>query len=296
MLDNESLDRTNHFIKQNIADIANVIGVTPLFGAATGSISLHLANDATSDMDMFLVTKENPEKLWNVIKKSEGVKLDVWSISIDELMQVCDSYAAKKHNYPTILSRTKEETEKIKLVKHFHERPDFKREMTMRIFMPDALLEFYQGSVAESYEKLHNGLKLIDIWDAHYNRIYGNYHEKIKEDERIAIRKYLYTISEISICKQLTMKIRPNMNFTHIFDCTYYEYGGARIREMCRELWQRNKTGALAKENMYTDAKPDLNDWIGEMLVELLEEMKQNYDYLSNHYLTLGGCEYESGK
>ena len=60
------------------------------------------------------------------------------------------------------------------------ERADFKREMAMRIYLADQRLEFEHGSLKENYEKLKPGLRVLDIWDSHFNRAYGNYTEDRK--------------------------------------------------------------------------------------------------------------------
>lgn len=216
---NDMLETVHREIRKNIDQISTSIGAVPLFGAVGGSVSLNLANES-SDIDFYLITSETSEKTSEVIIKHvycPGIKLDFMCVPIDQLERACADYQKVSRFYPTRFYRNESETERIRKTRDV-DRPDFKREMTARIFMADKIFEFVPGSVQKYYERLKKGLLLIDIWDSHFSRAYGNFYEKIVGNDNVLLRKYLYTISELTICYLLlTRKEKPAMNFERMF-------------------------------------------------------------------------------
>lgn len=215
------LEKVHGVIQKNKAKILEELEDKPLFGAVGGSVALNLAN-RSSDVDCYIVTQSNtfskiPKGVITTSIDCSDMKLDFMCLTIEELVKECIEYDKVEHNYPTRFFRKECEMDIIKKTKDV-ERADFKREMAMRIYLADQRLEFEHGSLKENYEKLKPGLRVLDIWDAHFNRAYGNYTEKIKNQKVVLLRKYLYTISEITICYLLLLrKEKPIMNYEHMF-------------------------------------------------------------------------------
>lgn len=286
---NELLDKVVNIIENNTSGIAAQIGELPLFGAVGGSISLNLAN-SKSDIDMYAVM-QNSYRINTEVSvcqvRLQDIELDIMCVPIDELQRECINYDSVEHIYPTRFHRKAGETEKIKGLKDI-ERPDFKREMVMRIFQSVPIIEFGQGTVQGGYGLLKQGLKLIDIWDMHFSRAYGNFHENIKDREKVLLRKYLYTISEITICNQLMLENkRPIMDFEQMFTPTYCIYKDIYLINVCKKLWEQNRQCDADKSKKYVLLDNKLNNWIEMQLKELIIRMEKKENWLRNTYLTL---------
>ncbi len=220
-IENELLGNLHDVIEKNSKQIISSLDCKPLFGAVGGSLSLNLANKS-SDVDCYIVTDSDTTYSQREVPLTytvflKDLKLDFMCVPINELIEKCTEYYNQKHIYPTRLHRELNEMDRIKNTKDIA-RPDFKREMVMRIYLADKIFEFKKNSAKESYERLKKGLRFIDIWDAHFSRAYGNYYETIEGHETVLLRKYLYTISEITICHLImSRKEKPIMNYKHMF-------------------------------------------------------------------------------
>ena len=287
-IQNELLEQVNVMILEHKAQIESSLNCIPLFGAVGGSISLNLAN-LGSDIDFYLVTKDKPDEILKSIMfdGNEKKEIDFMCVSLNELEEACEKYIQEEHRYPTRFFRNQKDMIEIVASGDLY-RPTFKREMIMRMFMADNILEFEKESVRKYYEILKKGLKLIDIWDSQFNRAYGNYHEQIKGRENVLIRKYLYTIHEIVTCHLLMAENETVvMNFKQMLEPPYYEYV-SEIAELCDALWDKNSKMSLLKNKAYMTANKKLNNWIENKLEELLQEMKLRETYLKNNYLPFG--------
>lgn len=285
---NKRLEDAHSQIQMNMQQIKESIHGTPLFGAVGSSTALNLANKH-SDVDVYLVINNDAHSLSgvNIYNFSfSGIEYEFICVPIDELIQECEKYNAIEHRYPTRFYRTQDETDKIKLTED-SERPDYKREMVMRIYMADSILEFEKGSAKKNYEKLKKGCLLIDIWDSYFNRAYGNYYEKIKGHEQVLLRKYLYAISEMTICRLLLKEYKkPIMDFKRMFTVPYCPYADTEIIGLCNKLWEDNQTINTCKENTYIPANLYLNQWMEKQLSELVSEMNKKEDFLRSSYLS----------
>ena len=161
--------------------LAGQLGSKPLFGAVGGSVSLNLGSDG-SDIDFCLVTEGEIENGPSKTLRINNTEIDFTCVALGDILTECELFSRKSIRYPTKFYRDPSEEEEIVKSKE-QDRPGFKREIVMRIFLADEILEFEKGTVAAARGAAKDALKLIDIWDYHFTRAYGNYFEKIKNKE-----------------------------------------------------------------------------------------------------------------
>lgn len=280
----KTIKEINQILLKNRDLIKEAIGCAPLFGAVIGPSAFNLANKY-SDIDVYLIGDAEPKEAFVIMQMEDLGQTDIHIMPISISISVCNEYIKKIHNYPSILYRDPRETQKIALCK-YSERPDWQREFVIYIYMSDAIIDFAEKSSCKYYEELKNGLRLIDVWDSFYNRAYGNYHEKIKDQEKVLLRKYLHTISEIRICYDLLFDIqKPIIDYRSMFSSANCLYADSEIIRICDKLWQENRFGNLPKEKLYISADEKLNHWIESMLATLLKRMRKEEEYLQNNYL-----------
>lgn len=261
--------------------IAEKLGSKPLFGAVGGSISLNLGSKG-SDIDFYLVTEsqiENgPSKTLNI----NNTEIDFTCVTLDEILTECDTFSGKSLRYPTKFYRDPlEEAEMVQSEEQ--DRPGFQKEMVMRIFLADEILEFEKGSIEMIRGEVKNVLKLIDIWDYHFTRAYGNYFENIKSRKKVLLRKYLYTVSQVSICC-MALKNDITMNFEEMLKIKDYIFEGNEIIQICRKLWEENRKVSVPKWEYYVKEEPLLNAWIEGMLKKTEEDMRKNEQWLRENF------------
>lgn len=241
-----------------------------LFGAVGGSVSLGL-NNRTSDTDYYIVTDQigqNDVELMEL--RIEGKDIDFMCVNIETIINKINEYNDCQHFYPTYFYRKKNMESKILTVKDYN-RPDFPREVIMRIFLADEILEFTEGSIQKYYEKIKDGLLKIDIWDYHFTRAYGNYQNYIKDKDEVLVRKYLYTIHQLFTCDWIiNCKGKPPMDFHKLL----FTQKDSWIIEKAGELQRINQNATNQKEKQKIACDKDLNLYIQKQLEETLNEMK----------------------
>lgn len=285
---NERLETALEKIRRNKDLIEAAVDGVPLFGAIGSSTALNLANES-SDVDFYLIIRSglnyDPEIKIKRLYLS-GMEFDFVCAPLNELVRECENYHAVNHRYPTRFYRNKQEEDKIRLTEDT-ERPDYKREMIMRIYMSGKILEFEPDSAKKNFKNLKKGCRMIDIWDSYFNRAYGNYFERIKDKDKVMLRKYLYTVSEITLCRLiLERNEKPIMDFREMFSKPYCPYTDNEIIDTCNKLWKKNKSADAHKEKEYIPAIKNLNKWIEDQLEELLCELAKREDYLRSTYLS----------
>ena len=280
---NELLEKANNQIWSYRKYIETALKCKLLIGAVGGSISLHLANKI-SDIDFYLITENQESK--DILRSIylENDKIDFMCASIDELIKECEIYSASEHKYPTRFFRNPAEITAI-MQKRDVDRPDFKREMIMRIFIADEMLEFEPRVAKMVYEHLRKGLLLIDIWDYHFNRAYGNYYECIKGQEKVLLRKYLYIISQLTIGYAILNNDKIILDYQQMLKESYAIYESPEIIEICNRLWTENKNEKLGKKDSYISAEPTLNRWIEKNLERQLQDMKEKENSMQRNTL-----------
>ena len=242
---NEQLKKAYNKILQYQNDIKTKFQCVPLIGAIGGSISLNLANEA-SDIDFYLITKNQSYRdILNTMYCESG-KIDFMCVELQTLIEECEMHSIQAHKYPTRFYRNQAITNSI-MQKRDTDRPGFKREMIMRIFLADEIFEFEPRAAKKVYQHLQQGLTLIDAWDYHYNRAYGNYYEYIHGKKQVLLRKYLYTISQITIGYMLLHNETVVMNYCEMLENFPALYEDTNIIEICNQLWYLNKSADLGR-------------------------------------------------
>lgn len=279
---NEILEKAGRVIQENKELITAELKCKPLVGAVGGSVSLNLTN-TSSDIDFYLVTEEQEgEDILRTVFL-DGVKVDFMCVTLNVLFKECERYFNLEHKYPTRFYRSQIEMDDI-ISKQDIERVDFKREMIIRIFLADEIFEFKKDEVEIVYNKLKRGLRLIDVWDYHFSRAYGNYYEKVKGKEKVLLRKYLYIISQITICTMLLQNNKAVMNYLQMFEKPHCVYENEEIIDICRRLWKENFQSKIKKNKNYIVSESKLNQWIEENLDKVLYSMKENKNVLEKKF------------
>ena len=280
----DDLKRIYQLIERNIDIKEDRLNAIALFGAVGGSWSFNLANES-SDIDFCLVV-EWKNKKGEMIQTEiiEGELIDFVCVSLSDIMDVWEEYHNHIHNYPTRFYRSKEEMEKM-IQQKDSERIDFLREILIKIFLTEKVIEFQKGILEANQDNIQKNLCLIDVWDYEFNRAYGNYYEKIYNKEKVPVRKYLYTIHQMVTCYELMRGGKLVMDFEQILDSgSNYD---SWLKDICLKLFNRNKLCGVDKAENYVQADIRLNDWIKKGLEEILGEMQQKEKYLRNHYINI---------
>lgn len=106
--------------------------------------------------------------------------------------------------------------------------------------------------------------RTIDALDTFFVRAYGNYVYYMKDQERVPLRKYLYTLSQIWAIEWLLDRgTKPPMMFVELMAGMEIEES---IRRSTSELIALNREETLHKTKAYTDSRPELNGYIAAML------------------------------
>lgn len=279
------LEAVNRLVEKNIDIIEEKLDIMALFGAVGGSMSFNLANKS-SDIDFCIVVNWKNQKKRMIQKEIiDGESIDFVCVSFWDLMDAWEEYHQHIHHYPTRFYRSNEEMEKI-IKKKDSERTDFIREILIKIFLSEKVIEFQKGIIETKGRQIQKNLCLIDIWDYQFNRAYGNFYEQIYNKTKVPIRKYLYTIHQMITCYALMRGEKIIMDFEQIFTSgsDYDEW----FRDICLELFRKNKSCKTDKAENYVQAEIRLNDWIKEGLDKILKEMKQKEAFMRNHYLNIG--------
>lgn len=270
--ENEALKRVDTIILENGKKIADNLNCKLLLGAVGGSYSLNLAN-RSGDIDCYLIVEGRLQNGLFQAVNLDGIQIDFMCVDIHELLQECQEFKEQQRQYPTRFYRSHEENAMYRKLKDI-ERPGFKREIPIRIFLAEEILEFEKGSVDAVYSKIKDSLMLIEICDYHFNRAYGNYYEKIEAEEKVLLRKYLYTISEISICNMILEHSEVIMDYKRMIANASCICNDRELSQLCYKLWAENNREITKKSKSYVSAEPILNTWIVKNLDYIFRKMK----------------------
>lgn len=282
MFKDNDLIKANLNIQRDISTIENIMEGEFLFGAIGGSFALGLQNSA-SDIDFFaLFNNCSFEKVKKVEIDILGInnekcKMDCIGINYHRVLDEIRCYEMKWKRYPTKLNYT--EKEKIENVgRKDIERPDFIRSAFYRIILADEVV----GKNRMQEELKGNSLNIrgVDIIDYYFSCLYGNYTEYIVGRKKVSLRKYLYCIHQILICKWLiNNRSKPRMNFVELlrnFDIDVY------IVDKIMHLYKENQESVCHKEGLMTEKDEILNGYISEEIIiirEMLQKGSINYIY-----------------
>lgn len=251
--------------------------------AKGGSAALGLNNNS-SDIDYYVITNQVHKKEDTHVKcKVEETFIDFMGIGIETIKDKIREHIDHKCIYPTCFYRDSHIESQIRTLKDF-DRPDFPREVAIRVFLSNEIIEFHEGDIQNIYNELRNGLSKIDIWDYHFTRANGNYHNFIEKQNFVLVRKYLYTIQELCVCDWIiNRKEKPPMDFQRL------------LHEQCRKgiilkvskLQKLNESSTQKKEKLFIKYDDELNVYIQEHLNATLKEMKSSEEKLRKYFLEI---------
>ncbi len=263
-----NVDDISQVLENSIGRIEKEIEYKILFGAVGGSYSLGLQN-SSSDIDLYLIL--DSDEIWNVFEKKIGIyihgkhrAIDCICVSYQEMIREIKKYINKPKQYPTVLFRNEEE-KKDNIGKKDIERLDFKRSILFRILLSDKIIN--KGVAQIKFREFKDGMKIADIIDYHYTRIYGNYHEKIINNDFIPVRKYLYTVHEICTCMYLMYnKGKPPMNMIALIDSVLSD---VLLKDRIYKLYEKNRDTLKNKREELTKKDEFLNQFILKSMEEI---------------------------
>lgn len=256
-------------------EIEEQCGGKILFGAVGGSYSLGLQN-RTSDVDVYLMLEnldfQGVKTVHHTFRVNESaVSGDFLCIDYHQALEELRNYLFKEKKYPTKFYYTDEE-KKNYLEKKDMERPDFMRGMFYRIFLADELIG--QKEAKKFLAEYGRKLKVKDIVDYQFSRVYGNYKEKIEGKRRVEIRKYLYCIHEVLTCKSLMESAKkPPMLFMDLLEKSKLDVG---LNKILLDLYEWNLRAEVGKEHLCVTADDDLNRFICEQISEIICYLEEN--------------------
>jgi len=248
-----------------------------LFGRIAGSKTQGISSKS-SDND-FLMFVERTEG--NVDKEIEGqvfkhtllkgkpVEFELGYIYWDVALKKIEE---RKHTvfmgYPTNFYRSKEEEQSYlpenmpKLMRYREEYPFM---MFHLLLMGDSAW-IGAGFSERQYQELYALEKTIDALDTFYVRAYGNYVHFMGRRERVLLRKYLYTLSQVwAIQWLLDRGTKPPMMFAKLMDGMELE---ENLRRSVLELVELNREETLYKMKAYTSSRETVEAYIGALLEE----------------------------
>ncbi len=271
---NLNVEVISQAVMQSIDEIEEKIGYKIMFGAVGGSYSMGLQS-GSSDIDFYLIVDK--ERLCHAVHQKIGIliqgeqiTIDFMCVSYQEILREIEKYKKTQKYYPTVIYRTEEEKRK-NIGKGDMDRPDFKRSLLFRILLSDKVIN---KELAETkYTEYMDGIRIVDIVDYHYTRIYGNYNEKIRGMDFVPIRKYLYTIHEICTCKCLMLNIqKPPMDFSCLLDGTVTDI---LLKDKIGFLYEKNRQAVKDKKKELVDTDETINRFISESLNTITGYLKE---------------------
>lgn len=251
-----------------IGEIEKQIGYKIICGAAGGSYSLGLQN-ASSDVDCYMIIDcEESSDVIHVNKEMDilgkTIAVDFMCVAYQDIIQEIKIYLEKDKKYPTVFFRTEQE-EKANAGKKDVCRPDFKRSVLFRVLLSDEVLRLEEFK--KNHEDFKEGIRIVDIIDYQFTRIYGNYMGNVKDKGFVPVRKYLYILHEICTCECLMRSpCKPPMHLLDLADCATLD---TVLKSKLVNLYLQNRKAVKEKEAVLTCKDMELNEFIREKLSEI---------------------------
>lgn len=284
MLNNEE----KAVIESTLDEIQKKYKVTVLFGSIIGSRSMNLNNN-TSDLDFYLIFENSrhnnnhnrnqkqkditinwlfPPDIEIISKYIQYNRKDKLKTKIDfvcfEIYRVLDSvndYISNNTKFPTYYYK--------KGISN-----DDGQFLIYRILSSDYLWD--RKYIKKNYEKLKKTFVKINILDYYFTRARGNL-DNYLQDERVRVRKYLYTLHEIYCIKWiLTYNSIPPLDFYEL----YKEFANNVISRKIEFLLEINKGNynsqysSISKENLIIEQDTHLYNYIENELNMISEQIK----------------------
>lgn len=279
----------SHFLKNSIDEAEKQIGCKIVFGAVGGSYSLGLQN-RSSDIDFYLIVDNDKlfgvlHQKMNIVVQGEEKTIDMMCVSYQEILREIEIYKNIPKQYPTVMHRTEEEKRKH-ISKGDTERPDFIRSVLFRVLLSDEIIN--REWTENRYREFKDGLRIVDIIDYQYTRIYGNYNEKIRNMDLVPIRKYLYVIHQICTCRCLMYCTqKPPMNFIEIVNRAVSDI---LLKDKIFSLYEKNRNSVRDKSIELADKDEAINHFILQSVEKIRIYLEKSVH--DEHFLHFGEKEF----
>lgn len=300
-----------------VKDLEKDVHIQAMYGRVAGSVTQGL-NSKASDNDFLVFCKKtegyeglsyedsmdqkegrkevrnNPYEghlYYTKAINGESKEIEMGYILYDAAMsRIKKQLGERVENFPSVDYRTQEESEKYaNLHPLLRKREEYSYMMTLLLAMDD-----YLWVAADEWEHFFRDIykmeRVIDVLDTYYTRAVGNYNHFIKGKEKVAVRKYLYTLSHIFVMNWICQnQTKPPVNFMQ-------QLNGIRIPEevyaSIERLLKRNKNTNVYKTKYMGEQDDLLTDYIAEML-DGMKSIISNYDRSSTLYDLIKGTETE---
>lgn len=270
MIDEISQNLVFNNLVKNIIYELNMRRLKAVIIAWGGSYSMGLQNRA-SDIDFYAIIQndrmmEIPE-CCSFYDCNIQQQIDVMCVSIDAIIQDIVEYNEISHCYPTYVFR--EKNLDMGQVKDM-QRDDFKRGMVFRTILSDFV--WIKDGIEKCFSLFRDILQRKYVLDFYFTRAIGNYDNFIVGKERVAVRKYLYTLHEIWYCQWIMTKDTiPPMNFMKLESEMSDDIGN--LKKKVQGLLSKNYDACLAKEILVVNSDEEINQYIKEKLIWIGKEL-----------------------
>lgn len=270
------------FYKEVIPALDESKGCLTVFGGFFGSLFRGL-NSQSSDFDVCVFAKSDDYNLEQHCMYAEAEidgRLMIFDIELHTVDKVFDEvrlYDAVPRKYPSVFYRSDEEKEKCALenlhkLARFH--PDGATYEFSAFLLADRIF-INRGQREEfAFQKLCHMVRTVDIMDVQYVRAYGNYQHALKNKETVLLRKYIYTLYELFLCRWIVERgTKPPMFFPNMLA----KLGLSETElKMIQNILDINAAATEDKKKLSCPANPELNVFIRDQL-EYLKEAIGNY-------------------
>lgn len=282
-------------ISKNIVDIEERIEGKIIFGRCAGSRVQGLNSVVASDEDFHIFVEGAQE-----FKRQEAAKyglktigggninpykieldngtvadLDIDIIFLEEIEKELQESTIK--DYPTNLYRTKQEDEEISQVyksKALRLQRDYGEWVLQLLILNDTIWLADQYSLSR-LNSIYEAFKTIDILDAFFVRAYGNYHHFMEGNQKVLVRKYLYTLYQLGAIRWIIEKrVKPPMNFERLLEGMGLE---EELFTHIMKMKKSNHDSTIYKGHYLERADELINQYIKETL-EYAEIVIREYD------------------
>ncbi len=265
-----------------IKEIEEECHVKALFGRIAGSKTQGLSSKASdNDFCFFCEKKEgyaNPLYYGQIYKTAdllgEQVEFEIGYLLYDKVKNdVMERYNRNYINYPTNFYRSQKEKEEYSpsnLPKLMMHRKEYAFVMFQLLILGDTIWAASDMNEFD-FNELYKMEKTIDILDTYFVRAYGNFKFFMNNEDKVLVRKYLYTFSQIFAMEWLlTRKTKPPVDFKTLENELLVD---TEIRKILDEYFELNKNSFIYKSEYKEKANEFLNRYIANSLENLKQEI-----------------------
>lgn len=263
---------------KKIKELEKKYDIIILMGCFTGSCTMNFHNSSSNFTFTFIFdsNQHNIEKFdLNEILEINGkydLRVTLYGRKKCNILQGIEIQKQTDIKYPVYRTRNKAEIENRTSPPQY--RKDFWFFVLLKMVTTDNLWIKNSSDAHKLFDTLRNELYIIDILDFYFTRAQGNYDTYLTKEQKIPLRKYLYTLHEVMYMNWIIeKKVVPPMDF--------YELSRQTIKKDAVELemshlYKMNKESSMVKKKLFVSRNDILNNYIKENLL-YIESIFRDY-------------------